>query len=634
MAAKNRHPFGSKFGHSVNVSRRLDLDEDYDDRSVYLLNYDGGDQVILRVDKDDPQEIIEFKRFADTDEVVEGIFAWEDKICYIAIENLDASRMQASVRWIKKNDSTDSGTIFSQQYDHTTVDYSEPYLPLGLGGTKEARMRRSLAFQFGDYLVLSNLEESTQLNLETGEVQTGMDVLGLDADEQEIALLSVDRTAPVLVGYKDGYYYYWRLSMNSDAAESTLYRCKPGGKEQEVGPIGLDGSMDETQLGRVRFESEGLYYPDFVQMTGINLTNSKTGEVENAIAWQDMNSVYSYSMTEQALYYTAVDSLVRVSRANGEEKKIELPEQMLDGVYGVFAAGEDSCMLFDLMDSTQLYLYQNELHHLTHLPNLPVMQYEENDEGTVALSEESAAISSSSKAEEEATAEEPTEEEPTEETKASAAETPAVVGDGNALAGADWKSAYAQVFQNASAEYGELRFDEDDYETVARGLIFTTLVDFNNDGTSELVLMHTPQTGGAELYGEVWTWNGYEAVQIFSDCLIKESQTSMIDFSIYSDAQGAYIPVRDGLDQNPIQVHLYGFNGTEMTETYTYDNNDFFTAMENETALPDGRTLEYVTGSYYYVANRMDEYNLYVTGMKTGLSAYILTTKNDLGIGE
>lgn len=142
---------------------------------------------------------------------------------------------------------------------------------------------------------------------------------------------------------------------------------------------------------------------------------------------------------------------------------------------------------------------------------------------------------------------------------------------------------YANVVKQTFADQGSLWFDEAEYECSARGVFKIDLMDFNQDGTEELVMLYNNRESIFP-FVDVWTVKNGEAVQLFCERQQEENHEAAISSRIYQNGGNLYVPVYDSLDNAPMYVHLYGFdeNG-EFGEVYQYENNAFYMNQ-----LPDG----------------------------------------------
>ncbi|MBB5263418.1 hypothetical protein HNP82_000512 [Catenibacillus scindens] len=164
------------------------------------------------------------------------------------------------------------------------------------------------------------------------------------------------------------------------------------------------------------------------------------------------------------------------------------------------------------------------------------------------------------------------------------------------------------------AEHGALWFDEVEYECCARGVFKIDLMDFNQDGTKELVMLYNNRESIFP-FVDVWTVKNGEAVQLFCERQQEENHEAAISSRIYQNGGNLYVPVYDSLDQNPVYVHLYGFdeNG-EFGEVYQYENNAFYMNQ-----LPDDMEFTEYSSVQFYVCDRVTDYGAQKNLMKESL---------------
>ena len=186
---------------------------------------------------------------------------------------------------------------------------------------------------------------------------------------------------------------------------------------------------------------------------------------------------------------------------------------------------------------------------------------------------------------------------------------------------------YANVIDRTIAEHGALWFDEVEYECCARGVFKIDLMDFNQDGTEELVMLYNNEESIFP-FVDVWTAKNGEAVQLFCERQQEENQEAAISSRIYQNAGNLYVPVYDSLDQNPVYVHLYGFdeNG-EFGEVYQYENNAFYMNQ-----LPDDMEFTEYSSVQFYVCDRVTDYGAQKNLMKESLQTDMEYMLNELGI--
>ena len=135
---------------------------------------------------------------------------------------------------------------------------------------------------------------------------------------------------------------------------------------------------------------------------------------------------------------------------------------------------------------------------------------------------------------------------------------------------------YADVVENFIGRYGNLSFGGSDNEFYAQGVFKIDLKDFNQDGTDELMILYTAEENGIYPYIEIFTVEDGGLVKLFSQKTRDEFHEAAMSFCLYQNGGNLYVPVYDSLDQNPVYVHLYGFdeNG-EFGEVYQYEKQQY-----------------------------------------------------------
>lgn len=158
---------------------------------------------------------------------------------------------------------------------------------------------------------------------------------------------------------------------------------------------------------------------------------------------------------------------------------------------------------------------------------------------------------------------------------------------------------YKEIVTQALKEHGNLWFQENQEECVARGVFKIDLLDFNQDGIDELMLMYSEESGNAHPFIEVWTVKNEQAKQVFSGKSKQESHESEITFSLYENSGFLYLPVYDSLDQSPMYEHLYGFDSNgNFGEIYKYEIDP--------NPSSDGMKFEECNTTLFYLYNRSD----------------------------
>lgn len=374
---------------------------------------------------------------------------------------------------------------------------------------------------FGDYLIFSDRYSFCQLNLNTG----GM----FEYD----TLLSIQGPA-CFVAYNDGYYYYFVPDTENNRMGETLYRMYSDiekgvlGEAEEIGKVPSQGDDDLQDFLEKYFpfipKGDYLYYADSDNICRLNIND---GRIETLASYE--GTYNRFALCENGLYYFKNMTLCFLNTETLEETVFDKVEGIPNFIH---AGANDACWMQG--DST------------SHRYNcfLPDKQG-----GSLIYFGESGQDASIDNQETVNTTE-----------------------------------LYADVVNQAIAEHGDLGFRKTYNEYTAVGVIKVNLLDFNRDGTEELVMLYNGEENGAHPVVEVWTVKGGETVQVFSEKTRDEFHEEAMIFSLYENAGNLYVPVYDSLDHDPVYVHLYGFDGSgEFAELYQYENNAFYMNQ-----LPDG----------------------------------------------
>ena len=375
---------------------------------------------------------------------------------------------------------------------------------------------------FGDYLIFSDRYSFCQLNLNTG----GM----FEYD----TLLSIQGPA-CFVAYNDGYYYYFVPDTENNRMGETLYRMYSDiekgvlGEAEEIGKVPLRDDEDVLDFWEKYYpfipKGDYLYYADSENIYRLSIND---GEIEKLASYDD--STYNrFALCENGLYYFKNMTLCFLNTETLEETVFDKVEGIPNFIH---AGANDACWMQGDATSERYNCF------------LPDKQG-----GSLIYFGESGQDASIDNQETVNTTE-----------------------------------LYADVVNQAIAEHGDLGFRKTYNEYTAVGVIKVNLLDFNRDGTEELVMLYNGEENGAHPVVEVWTVKGGETVQVFSEKTRDEFHEEAMIFSLYENAGNLYVPVYDSLDHDPVYVHLYGFDGSgEFTELYQYENNAFYMNQ-----LPDG----------------------------------------------
>ena len=398
-------------------------------------------------------------------------------------------------------------------------------------------------YYYEDALVFSNGQALIWLDLNTGELREQNNVL--------------QAGQPIhFVAYAQGYSYYVAFDANIEVTGGTLYRQKEGAEAEELcvlPQLDFTSESDHATLSTCVPYGEYLYFADETTIFRIHM---EKGDVETLASYEGIG--HRFAVTEAGLYYLKNMSLCLIDLETLAQTVFDLPEDAQDSPRIIYAGSDGGCWLKWWEDSYQY----------THF--IP-----DEDGGSFT----SFGV-------------------PENETEPSA--PPASADSPDTF---DITPLYAAVVEQLIAEYGPLSFGgEDSYECYVTGVYKIHLLDMNQDGTDELVVLHTVDGEDIFPFVEVWTVQNGEAMQLFSEKPRNMSQEAEIALSLYENAGFYYIPVYDSLDNDPMYVHLYGFdqNGA-FGEIYQYENNAFY--MDQ---LPDGMHFTACEQTLFYISNRMD----------------------------
>ena len=377
------------------------------------------------------------------------------------------------------------------------------------------------------------------------------------------------------VAYNDGYYYYFVPDTENNRMGETLYRKAVDSEEEIVGKVPSQGDDDLQDFLERYFpfipKGDYLYYADSDNICRLNIND---GRIETLASYK--GTYNRFALCENGLYYFKNMTLCFLNTETLEETVFDKVEGIPNFIH---AGANDACWMQG--DST------------SHRYNcfLPDKQG-----GSLIYFGESGQDASIDNQETVNTTE-----------------------------------LYADVVNQAIAEHGDLGFRKTYNEYTAVGVIKVNLLDFNRDGTEELVMLYNGEENGAHPVVEVWTVKGGETVQVFSEKTRDEFHEEAMIFSLYENAGNLYVPVYDSLDHDPVYVHLYGFDGSgEFTELYQYENNAFYMNQ-----LPDGMEFTKCEETQFYTNTQFayDEgFENAVKSMEKTLRADMEYMLNVLGI--
>ena len=357
------------------------------------------------------------------------------------------------------------------------------------------------------------------------------------------------------VAYQNGYYYYFVPDMENNIMGETLYRKAVNSEAAEIGKV---PSQDNDDVGKYfSFIPKGdyLYYADSENIYRLSIND---GEIEKLTSYDD--STYNrFALCENGLYYYKNMTLHFLNTETLEETVFDEVERIPALIY---AGANDSCWMQGDATSHRYDCFRPDKQGESFI------YFGESDQDASIDHQETV----------------------------------------------NTAELYADVIDRTIAEHGALWFDEVEYECCARGVFKIDLMDFNQDGTKELVMLYNNEESIFP-FVDVWTVKNGEALQLFCERQQEENYEAAISSRIYQNGGNLYVPVYDSLDQNPVYVHLYGFdeNG-EFGEVYQYENNAFYMNQ-----LPDDMEFTEYSSVQFYVCDRVTDYGAQKNLMKESL---------------
>lgn len=369
------------------------------------------------------------------------------------------------------------------------------------------------------------------------------------------------------VAYQNGYYYYFVPDMENNLMGETLYRKAVNSEAAEIGKV---PSQDNDDVGKYfSFIPKGdyLYYADLDNIYRLNIED---GSTETLASYE--RTYNRFTMCENGLYYFKDMTLRFLNTETMEETVFDEVERIPALIY---AGANDSCWMQGDATSHRYDCF------LPDKQGGSIIYFGESDQDASTDGQETV----------------------------------------------NTTELYANVIDRTIAEHGALWFDEVEYECCARGVFKIDLMDFNQDGTEELVMLYNNEESIFP-FVDVWTVKNGEAVQLFCERQQEENHEAAISSRIYQNGGNLYVPVYDSLDSDPVYVHLYGFdeNG-EFGEVYTYENNAFYMNV-----LPDGMEFTEYSSVQFYVCDRVTDYGAQKNLMKESLQTDMEYMLNELGI--
>lgn len=358
------------------------------------------------------------------------------------------------------------------------------------------------------------------------------------------------------VAYNDGYYYYFVPDVVNNLMGETLYRKTENSEEEVIGRVPSQDDDDWEKYFSFIPKGDYLYYADLDNIYRLNIED---GSTETLASYE--RTYNRFTMCENGLYYFKDMTLRFLNTETMEETVFDEVERIPALIY---AGANDSCWMQGDATSHRYDCF---------LPD-----------------KQGGSFIYLGKSDQDAST------------------------DGQETV--NTTELYANVIDRTIAEHGALWFDEVEYECCARGVFKIDLMDFNQDGTEELVMLYNNEESIFP-FVDVWTAKNGEAVQLFCERQQEENHEAAISSRIYQNGGNLYVPVYDSLDQNPVYVHLYGFdeNG-EFGEVYQYENNAFYMNQ-----LPDDMEFTEYSSVQFYVCDRVTDYGAQKNLMKESLQA-------------
>lgn len=391
-------------------------------------------------------------------------------------------------------------------------------------------------YYYENALVFSNGQNLIWLDLKTGALREQNDV--------------IQAGKPIrFVAYDQGYYYYFAFDAKVEVAGGTLYRKKEGAEAEKIcvmPELAYTSELDHATLSTCVPKGDYLYFADETMIFRIHMEN---GDVEPLAAYEGAEN--RFAVSDAGLYYLKDMSIRLIDFETLAETVFDLPKDTKSPPCIIYPGSDGSCWLKQWEDSFRYnrFIPDEKGGSYTYFGKKP--------NGTEESDQTSYADSSSS---------------------------------------ADITSLYKDVVENFIGRYGSLGFGESDNEFYAQGVFKIDLLDLNQDGTDELMLLYTDEETGIYPYIELFTVEDGGLVKLFSQRSRKEFHEAAMSVSLYQNGGNLYVPVYDSLDSDPIYVHLYGFdeNG-EFREVYTYENNAFYMNQ-----LPDGMKFTKCEETQFY----------------------------------
>lgn len=374
------------------------------------------------------------------------------------------------------------------------------------------------------------------------------------------------------VAYNDGYYYYLIPDVEHNLMGEILYRKAENSEEEEVGIVPSQDDDDVEKYFSFITQGDYLYYTDRDNVYRLNVNDGKT---ETLASYDD--DVYNrFCLSENGFYYFEDMTLHFLNTETLEETIFDEVEGIPNFIH---AGANDACWMQDDSTSHRYNCFRPDKQGGS------MIYFGESDQD--ASTEEQETVNTT--------------------------------------------ELYASIVESALERYGNLSFGGSDNEFYAQGVFKIDLKDFNQDGTAELVMLYTEEGSGVHPYVDVYTVEDGGVVKLFSQKTRDEFHEAAMSFCLYQNGGNLYVPVYDSLDQNPVYVHLYGFNeNREFGEVYQYENNAFYMNQ-----LPDGVEFTKCEETQFYTNTQFayyDDFENIKEEMRESLQIDMVNMLNELGI--
>lgn len=347
------------------------------------------------------------------------------------------------------------------------------------------------------------------------------------------------------VAYNDGYYYYFVPDVKNNLMGENLYRKAVNSEEEEIGKVPSQDDDDMEKYFSFISKGEYLYYADLDNIYRLNIND---GRIENLASYE--RTYNRFALCENGFYYFKDMTLHFLNTETLEETVFDEVERIPDAIY---AGANDACWMQDDSTSHRYNCFRPDKQGGSFI------YFGESDQDASTDDQETV----------------------------------------------NTTELYASIVEIALERYGSLSFGGSENECYAQGVVKIDLKDFNQDGIDELMMLYTEEENGIFPYIDVFTVEDGGVVKLFSKRSREEFHEAAMSISLYQNAGNLYVPVYDSLDNNPVYVHLYGFdkNG-EFGEVYQYENNAFYMNQ-----LPDGMEFTECERTQFYTNTQFAYYD-------------------------